>query len=307
MNLFVGQHLRPVAATASRAKLDRLRRARRGRVAHARDRADLPSERRPRGRAPAHGRARPGQDRPHRRAGELMSSEERNVWVFLVVAVLFYSAYVVVVLSRAQDVPLSEVAYVGPLLWSIGGAIVASIVGTIAVGLVNRRDGHLKDQRDKEIDRLGERTGQSFVVIGALARDGPGPRRGGLVLDRQPRLPLLHPLGDPRAPSPSSRPTGGTSPRGEAHPGHQLHPHPAVHARGDDPGRPGGRASASPARPSSRSSRGATPRRSRWPSRSPACSTSRSTTSSSTRADPHRTARGREVSRSVMPSERNVR
>jgi hypothetical protein len=97
-----------------------------------------------------------------------MSSEERNVWVFLVVAVLFYTAYVVVVLSRAQDVPLNEVAYVGPLLWSIGGAIVASIVGTIAVGLVNRRDGHLKDQRDKEIDRLGERTGQSFVVIGAL-------------------------------------------------------------------------------------------------------------------------------------------
>ena len=98
-----------------------------------------------------------------------MSSEERNVWVFLVVAVVFYSAYVVVVLSRAQDAPLTEVAYVGPLLWSIGAAIVASIIGTIGVALVNRRDGHLKDQRDKEIDRLGERTGQSFVVIGALA------------------------------------------------------------------------------------------------------------------------------------------
>jgi hypothetical protein len=98
-----------------------------------------------------------------------MSYEERNVWVFLVVSVLFYTAYVVVVLSRAQDTPLTEVAYVGPLLWSIGGAIIASILGTIGVALVNRRDGHLKDQRDKEIDRVGERTGQSFVVIGALA------------------------------------------------------------------------------------------------------------------------------------------
>ena len=65
--------------------------------------------------------------------------------------------------------PLTEVAYVGPLLWSIGGAIVASIVGTILVSLANRRDGHVKDQRDKEINRLGEYTGQSFVVIGALA------------------------------------------------------------------------------------------------------------------------------------------
>ena len=98
-----------------------------------------------------------------------MSSEERNVWVFLVVAVLFYTAYVVVVLNRAQGGPLTEVAYVGPLLWSIGGAIVASILATITVGVVNRRDGHMSDQRDKEINHLGERTGQSFVVIGALA------------------------------------------------------------------------------------------------------------------------------------------
>jgi len=98
-----------------------------------------------------------------------MSSEERNVWVFLVVAVVFYTAYVVVVLSRAQDAPLTEVAYVGPLLWSIGGAIVVAIVGSIAVGLINRREGHESDRRDKEINRLGEYTGQSFVVIGALA------------------------------------------------------------------------------------------------------------------------------------------
>jgi hypothetical protein len=97
-----------------------------------------------------------------------MSYEERNVWVFLVVAVLAYAAYVVVILSRARDTPLTEVAYAGPLLWSIGGAIVAGIVGSIAVALANHRDGHLKDQRDKEIDRLGERTGQSIVVIGAL-------------------------------------------------------------------------------------------------------------------------------------------
>lgn len=98
-----------------------------------------------------------------------MSYEERNVWVMFVVSVLAYAVYVVIVLTRAQDVPLTEVAYVGPLLWSIGGAIVVSILASIAVGLANRRDGHLTDQRDKEINRVGERTGQSFVVIGALA------------------------------------------------------------------------------------------------------------------------------------------
>ncbi|KQY46508.1 hypothetical protein HP550_18410 [Cellulomonas humilata] len=98
-----------------------------------------------------------------------MSYEERNVWVSLVVSVLAYGVYVVVVLARARDTPLTEVAYAGPLLWSIGGAIVLAIIGSIGVALANRRDGHLTDQRDKEISRLGDRTGQSFVVIGALA------------------------------------------------------------------------------------------------------------------------------------------
>ena len=98
-----------------------------------------------------------------------MSYEERNVWVFLVVSVLAYATYVVIVLSRAREVPLTEVAYVGPLLWSIGGAIVAGIVGSIAVSLANRRDGHRSDQRDKEINRIGEYNGQAFVVIGGIA------------------------------------------------------------------------------------------------------------------------------------------
>lgn len=97
-----------------------------------------------------------------------MSYEERNVWVFVVATVLAYGSYLAVVLSRAREVPLVEVAYVGPLLWSIGGAVVASIVGTIAVGIANRRDGHLTDQRDKEISRVGESTGQSLVTIGSL-------------------------------------------------------------------------------------------------------------------------------------------
>ena len=54
------------------------------------------------------------------------------------------------------------------MLWSIGLSIVASIVGTIVVSIV-WRDGGKKDQRDREIDRIGEYTGQSFLVIGGLA------------------------------------------------------------------------------------------------------------------------------------------
>ena len=98
-----------------------------------------------------------------------MTSEERNVWVFSLVTVVSFVTYVVVIASRAQDVPLVDVAYVAPMLWTIGGAILVSIVATIVVSLGWRADIGHKDERDKEINRIGEYTGQSFLVIGGLA------------------------------------------------------------------------------------------------------------------------------------------
>ena len=98
-----------------------------------------------------------------------MTQEERNVWVFSLVTVVSFVTYVAVIASRAQDVPLVDVAYVAPMLWTIGGAILVSIVATIVVSLVWRADIGHKDERDKEINRIGEYTGQSFLVIGGLA------------------------------------------------------------------------------------------------------------------------------------------
>jgi len=54
------------------------------------------------------------------------------------------------------------------MLWVIGGAIVASIVGRILVEILSPSESTRGDIRDKEIDRLGERVGGSFVVAGAL-------------------------------------------------------------------------------------------------------------------------------------------
>ena len=61
-----------------------------------------------------------------------MSYEEKGTWVYLVVA------------------------------------IVASIIGRILVEILSPSESTRGDIRDKEIDRLGERVGSSFVVIGAL-------------------------------------------------------------------------------------------------------------------------------------------
>ncbi len=98
-----------------------------------------------------------------------MTFEEKRAWVTIVVTVASYITYAVVVLGRAGDVPLPEVPYVAPLLWTIGGAIVGGIVLGIVVGILGGREGGRTDVRDREINRFGEYIGNSFVVIGAVS------------------------------------------------------------------------------------------------------------------------------------------
>ena len=98
-----------------------------------------------------------------------MSYEEKGTWVYLAVAVAGYAVYLSLVLPQlASGVAAEEVDYVTPMLWTIGGAIVAAIVGRILVEIVFPSESTKGDVRDREIDRLGTRVGGSFVVIGAL-------------------------------------------------------------------------------------------------------------------------------------------
>jgi hypothetical protein len=122
-----------------------------------------------------------------------MSYEERGTWVYLLVSVGVYTAYMIVVLSRAAD-PITETDYQAPLLWSIGAAILASIVLRIVVeigagvargvgdevateiesrtGVKSERpvaDPFRADARDREIDHLGNQRTWLVVAAGATA------------------------------------------------------------------------------------------------------------------------------------------
>lgn len=100
-----------------------------------------------------------------------MAFEEKRAWIMGVVAIAGYAVYLALVLGRAGDgVALTEVPYAAPLLWTVGGAIAASILLHVAVAAAAAPgEADVKDQRDKEIGRLGEHAGQSFLVIGAVA------------------------------------------------------------------------------------------------------------------------------------------
>ena len=65
-----------------------------------------------------------------------MSYEEKGQWVYLAVTVIGYGAYVVLSSLSAGTRPLTEVDYEPILLWTIGAAIAASIIGRIAIEIV---------------------------------------------------------------------------------------------------------------------------------------------------------------------------
>jgi hypothetical protein len=99
--------------------------------------------------------------------------EEKQAWSMAVVSTVSYAIYLVIILSRAGDGPLTSVSYVAPLLWTLGAAIVIEIVFNIVLNIaasISAPEGSkLKDQRDMEIARFGDYIGLSFVVIGGLA------------------------------------------------------------------------------------------------------------------------------------------
>jgi hypothetical protein len=96
-----------------------------------------------------------------------MTHQEKRAWIMLVVTLLAYGTYVVLILSRTHGRPLPQLPYAATMLWSIGGAVLASIVADVATGGPVR--SRLTDVRDRQIGRLGDYIGQSFVVIGAVA------------------------------------------------------------------------------------------------------------------------------------------
>ena len=98
-----------------------------------------------------------------------MSFEEKSAWIVGVVAAGSYGVYLAIVLGLAGSMPVADVPYVAPLLWTIGASIGVSIALHILLGIFSPKEAGKKDQRDREIYRFGEYIGQSFVVIGGVA------------------------------------------------------------------------------------------------------------------------------------------
>jgi MFS family permease len=101
-----------------------------------------------------------------------MVYQERNTWASLIVTAAALVVYIVVTLQAAAGRALTEVDWVPIMLWTIGASIVASILLSIVWGMLAAgRDPEgvgRSDQRDRDIERAGDRVGQAFLVLGGL-------------------------------------------------------------------------------------------------------------------------------------------
>ncbi|WP_137846168.1 hypothetical protein [Microbacterium sp. 2FI] len=101
-----------------------------------------------------------------------MAYEERNIWASLIVGIVGTIVYTIILLQAAGGGPVSDVDWVPIMLWMIGasivGAIVVSILWGIVAGIRHPDEVGTSDQRDRDIARMGNRVGESFLVIAGL-------------------------------------------------------------------------------------------------------------------------------------------
>lgn len=125
----------------------------------------------------------PGDDDP-----VAMTMTERSIWAYLVTVVVTSGVYLTLMATRLADRPVDEIAWVGPMLWTLGASVLGSVVltivftiagtvsATIARSITSARAGEGgrpaapvveidagSDARDKDIDRAAE-----HVLVGVL-------------------------------------------------------------------------------------------------------------------------------------------
>lgn len=100
-----------------------------------------------------------------------MGFVEKNTLLFLVTSVLGSLSYFVTVALRSREAnSITDVAYAGPMLITIGAAIAVGIIGNAIISFSNREEAGQKDLRDEQITKFGTNIGQAFIASAACRR-----------------------------------------------------------------------------------------------------------------------------------------
>jgi uncharacterized membrane protein YhaH (DUF805 family) len=96
-----------------------------------------------------------------------MSSEEERAWIYAAVAVVVPAVYFAVVLAGLPT-DVAAAPYAGPMLVAVGVGIVANIVLNVAAAAARPHDAGRRDERDRDIARLGNSAGFYAMSVAAL-------------------------------------------------------------------------------------------------------------------------------------------
>jgi NADH:ubiquinone oxidoreductase subunit 6 (subunit J) len=98
-----------------------------------------------------------------------MAFLEKSNWVVLVVGVPTLLLYAALVVPQVLGKPIPEVSWVQPMLVAIVAFIVANVLGNVVAAASNPSEAEKNDERDREIDHVGERVGNSLIIAGSMA------------------------------------------------------------------------------------------------------------------------------------------
>jgi uncharacterized membrane protein len=98
-----------------------------------------------------------------------MTFLEKSNWVALIVAVPTLLVYLAVVVPQVLSKSMAEISWVQPMTFTIVAFIVANILGNIVAAALNPGEAPKNDERDKEIDHVGERVGNWLIIAGSIA------------------------------------------------------------------------------------------------------------------------------------------
>ena len=98
-----------------------------------------------------------------------MAFLEKSNWVVLVVGVPTLLVYAALIVPQVLSKPMAEVSWVEPMIFAIAGFVVANILGNVVAAASNPREADKNDERDREIDRFGERVGNWLIIAGSIA------------------------------------------------------------------------------------------------------------------------------------------
>ncbi|GAA4441619.1 hypothetical protein [Phytohabitans houttuyneae] len=98
-----------------------------------------------------------------------MSFEEKRSWIYAAIAVVVPVAYAVVMLGRIDGTDVADVSYIRPLITAIVAAMVLNIAANMVAGMFSRKEEvDRKDERDRQIHRIGEFVGFHVMSLAAL-------------------------------------------------------------------------------------------------------------------------------------------